>query len=601
MRRNTTLGIGLAAVVIASAVGWFAGKQIRSPAEIAARTAPPEPSLIAVPVEKRVLSSEVVVRGTVRYGAPQVVTLPSSALKPGKSIVSTAPVKGAELSDGAVGFTVSGRPVLVMEGAQPAYRDIGPGAVGIDVQQLEAGLLRYGFDPGAVDGVYDRQTELAVAAWYESAGFAPFGPTDEQLQASHAATGDLYSSQTDLISAKESLAAARGTLATAQQQADAARAALAAGPAADAAAVAAAEQAKRTAEADVAAKTQSVQLATADLAAAQLDLANALAGKPKPTPAELAALEAAVHDAEGDLAVAQAELVAAQAALAAVSPPTSSAADLQRAVTLADIEVRSASQAVGLAQRQVAVLSSRDSNTANALVGVNERLGIQVPADELLFFATLPRRIDDVTVKVGDELTGPVMTVSNLQLAVDSAVSANDAKLIQVGAPAAIVNPELAITASGQVTQIADTPGTNGVDPQRFYLEVTPTDAPAALVGTSVVLTITVSSTEGEVLAVPVAALSVAADGTSRVEVQKDDGTTRFVTVTPGLTAKGLVAVVPAGPLAAGDLVIVGLGAGSTGAPTTDATADTSTITTDTSTITSSPSPSDTTGSTNAP
>jgi hypothetical protein len=299
--------------------------------------------------------------------------------------------------------------------------------------------------------------------------------------------------------------------------------------------------------------------------------------------------------------VAQAELVAAQAALAALPPPTSSTADLQRAVTLADIEVRTASQAVALAQRQVGVATPRESATATAVVGVTESRGVQVPADELLFFANLPRRIDDVTVKVGDELTGPVMTVSNLQLAVDSAVSSNDAKLITVGAPATIVNPELAITASGQVTQIADTPGTNGVDPQRYYLEVTPTDAPAALVGTSVVLTITVDSTEGEVLAVPVTALSVAADGTSRVEVQEADGTTRFVIVTPGLAAKGLVAVVAEGPLAAGDLVIVGLGADSTGAPTTDVTTDTSTITTDTSTIGSSPSPTDTTGSTNAP
>jgi hypothetical protein len=89
---------------------------------------------------------------------------------------------------------------------------------------------------------------------------------------------------------------------------------------------------------------------------------------------------------------------------------------------------------------------------------------------------------------------------------------------------------------------------------------VTPKDAPPTLVGTSVVLTVTVDSTDQEVLAVPVAALSVAADGSSRVEVKRTDGTTRFVAVTPGLTAKGLVAVSPAGPLAAGDLVIVGTG-----------------------------------------
>src|SRR4249919_298421 len=218
MRRQTTLGIGLAAVIVASGIGWFAGRQIQSPAEIAARTAPPKASLIAVPVEERTLSSEVVVRGTVRFGAPQSVSLPTSPLKPGKSIVSTAPVKGAELTDGAVAFTVSGRPVFVMEGAQPAYRDMAPGTVGTDVQQLEAGLLRYGFDPGPIDGVYDQQTEAAVAAWYQSAGYSPFGPTDEQLAASSTAQGDHFGAQTDLLAAKKELAAAQGQLATARQQ-----------------------------------------------------------------------------------------------------------------------------------------------------------------------------------------------------------------------------------------------------------------------------------------------------------------------------------------------------------------------------------------------
>jgi peptidoglycan hydrolase-like protein with peptidoglycan-binding domain len=93
-----------------------------------------------------------------------------------------------------------------------------PGTVGTDVQQLEAGLLRYGFDPGPIDGVYDQQTEAAVA-WYQSAGYSPFGPTDEQLAASSTAQGDHFTAQTDLLTAKENLATAQGQLATAQQQA----------------------------------------------------------------------------------------------------------------------------------------------------------------------------------------------------------------------------------------------------------------------------------------------------------------------------------------------------------------------------------------------
>jgi hypothetical protein len=103
-----------------------------------------------------------------------------------------------------------------------------------------------------------------------------------------------------------------------------------------------------------------------------------------------------------------------------------------------------------------------------------------------------------------------------------------------------------------------------------------------------VVLTITVSSTEGQVLTVPVAALSVGADGASRLQVQASDKTTHFVNVTPGLTANGLVAVTAttASELHSGDLVVVGSDSGlvrATSATTFDTSATTSSSATTTS------------------
>ena len=65
--RTTALcGILLLMAVMAGGA-WFAGERIVSPAEAAARTAPPTPSPILVPVEKRVLSSEIITRGTARF------------------------------------------------------------------------------------------------------------------------------------------------------------------------------------------------------------------------------------------------------------------------------------------------------------------------------------------------------------------------------------------------------------------------------------------------------------------------------------------------------------------------------------------------------
>jgi hypothetical protein len=67
---------------------------------------------------------------------------------------------------------------------------------------------------------------------------------------------------------------------------------------------------------------------------------------------------------------------------------------------------------------------------------------------------------------------------------------------------------------------------------------------------------------------VPITALSVGADGSSRLQVQRGGGRSEYVSVEPGLAAQGLVEVRPVkGSLNAGDLVIVGKRDGGGGAP----------------------------------
>ena len=70
---------------------------------------------------------------------------------------------------------------------------------------------------------------------------------------------------------------------------------------------------------------------------------------------------------------------------------------------------------------------------------------------------------------------------------------------------------------------------------------------------------IPLSTTGGEVLAVPAAALTANADGSVRVEIDNADGTTRLVVVEPGLSTGGLVEITPVdGDIKRGDLVVVG-------------------------------------------
>ena len=75
----------------------------------------------------------------------------------------------------------------------------------------------------------------------------------------------------------------------------------------------------------------------------------------------------------------------------------------------------------------------------------------------MLFFPTLPARVDDVKLKVGDEAVGPVMTVTSSRLVVESALSAADAKLVREGGSVAIKVPDSGVDATGTVTRVATT------------------------------------------------------------------------------------------------------------------------------------------------
>jgi hypothetical protein len=385
-RRTTAIGL-LVVVLVAAAAGWLAGRLIQSPAEVAARRAPPEPSPILVPVEKRPLSSDVVTRGTARFGSPRTLSLPPTTLKSGRRIVTDLPGPGTKLDEGDVVLTVSGRPVLLLKGREPSYRDLGPGIAGRDVRQLEAALRRLGLDPGPVDGLFDADTEQAVARLYSRAGFDAMRATEAQLQA--------------------------------------------------------------------------------------------------------------VRPLEADL-----------------------------------------------------------------LHNARAQAGIQLPADEVVFVSSTPVRVTKLPLDRGDKARAAVMTVTDVVVAIDSEVPLEEAALVKRGMKVRIDEPDLGIKESGVVSEVAKTPGTEGVDGFHVYIEVLVDGAPPTLVGASVRLTIPVKSTEGEVLAVPASALSLGPDGSSRVQRATDRGL-EFVRVEPGLSAGGFVEVTPIeGTLEPTDRVVIGFRGG---------------------------------------
>jgi peptidoglycan hydrolase-like protein with peptidoglycan-binding domain len=191
MNRRTLVVVVVSVLAVSSLTTWVANKEIRSPEEVAAETAPPTPAPILVPVVEQVLATKVVTRGTAHYGSPRRLTVTSSGLKTGPRVVTSLPRAGSRLGEGKVLMTISGRPVFLLKGAQPSYRDLGPGISGEDVEQLEKALQRSGLDPGPVDGAYDAGTGSAVEALYRRHGFQPIVATEAQLAAARPREAEL--------------------------------------------------------------------------------------------------------------------------------------------------------------------------------------------------------------------------------------------------------------------------------------------------------------------------------------------------------------------------------------------------------------------------
>jgi peptidoglycan hydrolase-like protein with peptidoglycan-binding domain len=478
-KKRTFVLFGVLTFAAAAAIGgWVASTRIQSPADVAARTAPPTPSPILVPVEKRVLSSYVVTRGTARYGLPQAISIVPSALKADVGLIATLPLPNAHLREGDVILTASGRPFFILQGRLPVYRDLVPGISGDDVRQLQQGLARLGFDPGPIDGVYNQETSAAVAKWYKSKGREPFGPTRDQLA--------------KVSTLEQAWAAVETTRAKAEYN-------------------------NRAAAAEVEAQIAARALIALD---------------PRQPASALKAADAKLELARAALSSTQLE---------------------------GEMAVRSALEALKIAEFDAKLTAAdRTERRAADLANARSKLGVQVPADEIVFIPTLPVRVKEVMAHVGDPARGTVMSVTDYQLAIDSSLPLEAAPLIKPGMPVAITEQALGVKATGVVTKVADAPGTHGLDGYHIYFEVRVIETSTRLEGFSLRLTIPVKSTRGAVTVVPISALSLAADGTSRVQVE-NKGALEYIVVEPGLSADGYVEVTPVGrKLEPGQRVVVG-------------------------------------------
>ncbi|MHA3722797.1 hypothetical protein ACXR2T_02860 [Leucobacter sp. HY1910] len=442
---GTRLVTLVASVAVASLLVGIAAMQfIVSPAELAAKSKPPEPGPITTPVELRTIENTVVSRGEVTYADAVDVTIDTAGGDDRPVITGHVPTVGTEFNTGNIALEVAGRPVIVMPGGLPAYRSLSIGMRGPDVTQLKTALAGMGYASGDTSNdTFEWDTAAGLGALYEQIGYS-------------AATGGE-----------------------------------------------AAQDALRAAERAVRDANVSIAQAQANLEQARADKSSSLIGE-----------QAAVNSAYTSLEDAQNELAQAQQA----AQPT-------------------------------------------------------LPSSEVLFLESLPRRVDAVSVERGDILSGSPMSVSGAQLTIIGTVSKQDAELLTDGTEAFFPGPggdELTATVQkivtpkkkgGQGDEGGDGQGSGGAgsssgsgsdNSARYEVHLTPqTLTPEqieAVRGTNVRLRIPVASTEGEVLSVPIAALSAGSGGEDRVELLVDlksgpDAVTELVNVKAGLAADGFVEV----------------------------------------------------------
>jgi hypothetical protein len=496
---NRTIGLVAGVAVVALVLGLVLGRFVISPAQAAADAAAPEGRPITVPAELRAISNDVTLRADVLYDDPQPITVEIGDLGDKPVVTGQVPAVGATLDAGGVALEVTGRPVIVLPGELPAYRTLRVGASGPDVLQFKQALAALGIGAGSPDSdVYDEATAAGVRALYAKVGYAPPAPE------SPTATEEVLAAERAVQQADTAVTTAAAALTTAQ-----------AGP------------------------TRAARLEQDNLVREQERLLRA--AQAGGDPAEVAAATDAL------------ELARARRDDALARPSTAAEA---AALTAAKAEAAAA---------------------RSALTAAREATITTLPVSEVVFLSSLPRRVDDVSVRRGSVVDGPVMQASGATLELVASAAPGDAELLTVGMPATFEGSDrVPLTATVAAVEPADSggadpaedgggPSDGGDDGAAEAARMTVTFTPqaldaeqlSALQGRNVRVSVPVAATGGEVLAVPVAALTAGPGGESRVE-RSDGGTrTELVTVQTGLSAEGYVEIT-GGDLEAGDLVVVG-------------------------------------------
>jgi peptidoglycan hydrolase-like protein with peptidoglycan-binding domain len=165
------LAVAAAAGVVLAGAAWWTSA--RAGGQDGGRDAGAEVATTTAPVTRRDLRATEEVDGTLGYGEARAVA------NQRQGTVTALPAEGAVVTRGRALYRVDGKPVPLLYGRLPAWRELSVGVDdGPDVRQLEQNLVALGYDPDraiTVDDHFTWATRAAVERWQEVLGLETTG------------------------------------------------------------------------------------------------------------------------------------------------------------------------------------------------------------------------------------------------------------------------------------------------------------------------------------------------------------------------------------------------------------------------------------------
>lgn len=136
-----------------------------------------EPPANTATVERGRLSAKVALDGILTYRARPDGS-PYTVIDRAGGTYTKLPAEGAKVGCGDVLYRVDDRPVLLLCGTVPAYRDLRRGDTGKDVRQLNRNLRELGYDADRDDDAFTGRTERALEKLEADKGAGVTGALD---------------------------------------------------------------------------------------------------------------------------------------------------------------------------------------------------------------------------------------------------------------------------------------------------------------------------------------------------------------------------------------------------------------------------------------